>query len=97
MEKKHLDEKKSKEKKIKELENAVKSKVIDEKMVNTKKPVFKCKDCNFETCSKRGLNVHMKRKHTNLKDEKYPSECDFCDQTLESEKEMKMHLKTIIH
>ena len=37
----------------------------------------------------------MKRKHTNLEDENYPSECDFCDQTLESETELKMHLKTV--
>ena len=67
LEKKYLDEKKSKDRKIKELENAVETKVNDEKIVITKKQFFKCKDCNFETCSKRGLNVHMKRKHTVLK------------------------------
>ena len=93
LEKKYVDEKKNKDKKIKELENAVRIKVNDEKVTETKKPVFKCSDCKFETCSKRGLNVHIRRKHTNLKDEQYPCECEFCDDTLDNESEMKMHLK----
>ena len=89
-----MDEKKSKDKKIKELEKAVKIRINDEKVVEIKKPVLKCKDCNFETTSKRGLNVHIRRRHSNFKEQEYPSECDFCDSILDSEKELKMHLKT---
>ena len=92
LEKKYLDNKKNSERKMKELENTLKNKINDEKVDD--KPVFKCKDCNFDTCSKRGLLIHIKRMHTNLKDEKYPCECDFCENTLENEKELKMHLKT---
>ena len=29
-----------------------------------------------------------------MRDETYPSECDFCEEKLDSEREMKMHLKT---
>ena len=90
LEKKHADEKKSKDIKIKDLENALKSKTNDEK----EEEVFKCTECKFETVSKKGLSIHIKRKHTNLKDQNYPSECDFCERTLDSEREMKMHLKT---
>ena len=89
-EKKSSNEKKSKDKKIKELENLIKSK--NEKEV---KAHFKCEYCDFETPSERGLNVHIKRKHTNMKADKYPVECDFCDFNAKSESDMKFHLKNV--
>ena len=54
---------------------------------------MKCQFCDSETASERGLSVHMKRKHTNLKADSYPVECDFCDLKLNTESELKMHLK----
>ena len=90
LEKKYSNEKKSKDKKIKDLENLIKMK--NEKAL---KDIFKCEYCDFETPSERGLNVHIKRKHTNLKADKYPVECDFCEFNAKSESEMKFHLKNV--
>ena len=78
-EKKFSNEKKSKDRKVKELETLIKTK--NEKAL---KNIFKCENCDFETTSERGLNVHIKRKHTNLKADKYPAECDFCDNSANS-------------
>ena len=89
IEKKFKEEQIRTDKRIRDLENANKSK-NNEKNEDTS---FKCKDCEFYTTSKRGLRVHIKKKHTNLKSDVFPIECDFCDDKLESEKEMKAHLK----
>ena len=78
---------------MKDLENLIKNKSVDDKTRKTKKESLKCQLCDFETTSQRGLNVHKKRKHTNLQEDKYPAECDFCELQLNSESEMKMHLK----
>ena len=59
-ENKFSNEKKSKDRKIKDLENSIKMK--NEKLKNS----FKCNFCDFETPSERGLNVHINRKHTNF-------------------------------
>ena len=90
LEKKFANEKKCKDRKIKDLENIIKSK--NEKVM---KENFKCEYCDFQTPSERGLNVHIKRKHTNLNAEKYPVECDFCDFSAKSESEMRFHLKNV--
>ena len=90
LEKKFANEKKCKDRKIKDLENIIKSK--NEKVM---KENFKCEYCDFQTPSERGLNVHIKRKHTNLNTEKYPVECDFCDFSAKSESEMRFHLKNV--
>ena len=90
LEKKFSNEKKYKDKKIKDLENLLKAK--NEKTI---KDNFKCEYCDFQTPSERGLNVHMKRKHTNMKADEFPVECDFCDFNAKSENEMRFHLKNI--
>ena len=73
-EKKILNDKKSKERKIKDLENFLKGKTE-----NAMKDQFKCEYCDFQTPSERGLNVHIKRKHTDMRADKHPKECDFCE------------------
>ena len=93
IENKFKEEKKFKEKKMKDLENRIKCESRNNKNTDSNKEIFKCSDCDFETSSKRGLNVHIKRKHTNLKDAVYPKECDFCDAKLKNESEMRMHRK----
>ena len=93
LENKFKEEKKTKQKKIKDLENLIKNKSVDDKTRKTKKESLKCQFCDFETTSERGLSVHMKRKHTNLKEFIYPVECDFCDLKLNTESELKMHIK----
>ena len=93
LEKKFTSEKKTKDKKIKQLENAVKNKKSDDEKKVTQNLTQNCKYCDFETTSGRGLKVHMRRKHTNVTDADYPAECEFCDLELKSESDMKMHLK----
>ena len=88
LEKKFANEKKAKDKKIKDLE-----KVLINKTPKLDKENFKCEHCDYETSSERGLNIHIKRKHTNLDTNNYPVDCDFCDFKLNSESEMKFHLK----
>ena len=89
-ERKFSNDKKSKDRKIKELENLIKIK--NEKVL---KDIFKCDHCDFETPSERGLNVHIKRIHTNMKSVKYPVEYDFCELSVKSESEMRFHLKNV--
>ena len=89
-EKKLLNEKKTHDRKMKDLENLIKS-----KKEKVKKENFKCEYCDFETSSERGLNVHIKRKHTDMKADKYPVECDFCEFNARSESEMRFHLKNV--
>ena len=55
--------------------------------------ILKCEDGQFQTIWKRGLRAHIKQKHTNLKTQVSPIDCEFCDDIFESEKEMKVHLK----
>ena len=88
LEKKFVNEKKAKERKLIDLENSIKSK--SEKQT---KDNFKCEHCDYETSSERVLNIHVKRKHTNLNTNNYPVECDFCDLKVNSESEMIFHLK----
>ena len=83
-----MNEKKAKERKIKDLENIVKSKGEKQNKEN-----FRCEKCDYETPSERSFNIHVKRKNINLKTDNYPVECDFCDIKVNSESEMKFHLK----
>ena len=57
IEKKFKEEQIRTDKRIRDLENANKSK-NNEKNEDTS---FKCKDCEFDTISKRGLRVHIKK------------------------------------
>ena len=56
------------------------------------KELFKCTKCNFESQSKKGLNTHITRKHTDTAILKFPKKCDLCDKDLDSEKELRKHL-----
>ena len=40
---------------------------------------FKCSKYDFETFSKKGLKIHIKRKDTNYETLKYPRKCDLCE------------------
>ena len=51
----------------------------------------KCSKCNFESVSERGLNVHMKRKHTELSLEKDPYSCDICNYKAVDKKDLRTH------
>ena len=54
---------------------------------------FKCETCNFTTTSKAGLQIHMKRKHTQIDKEKFPKSCELCDKVLKDTSELKIHLQ----
>ena len=48
-----------------------------EKIVESKsEEKFNCTLCDFETYSKHGLKVHIKRKHSILEKDKFPAKCD---------------------
>ena len=64
------------------MENVNKIKYIWKNEYNT----LKCEDGQFQKIWKRGLRAHIKQKHTNLKTQVFPIDCDFCDDKFESEK-----------
>ena len=57
------------------------------------KEIFECDECKFTTESKRGLKVHVKRKHIQNKEEDFPLTCDFCEHRVFDCKGMERHLK----
>ena len=61
---------------------------ITEKFTHEKENIFKCENCEFETNSKRGLQIHRKRKH----EKKF--KCKLCDEVFESETECRIHKKS---
>ena len=84
------------EKMIKEKDGMIKtleSKL--EKLVESKsEEKFNCTLCDFETYSKHGLKVHIKRKHSILDKDKFPAKCDLCEEEVLSKKEMRKHMVT---
>ena len=50
--------------------------------------IFKCNFCNFESNSKKDVQIHIKKKHG----KKF--ECDQCEKVFESETEKNLHRKT---
>ena len=55
---------------------------------------FKCSKCAFESKSKKGLNIHIKRKHSKCKKEKFPQTCDLCKKEINNSKELKKKMKS---
>ena len=88
--KKHIEEKKQRDKKIKDLENMLKNHPKKQKVTEK----LKCSECEYETTTKRTLNAHIAKKHTNLSKFKYPANCELCDEELKDEKEVKLHMKS---
>ena len=66
----------------------------DCKIQQKSKDILKCSKCDFETKSKKGLNTHVTRKHTDTTTMKFPKKCDLCDKDLKSANELRNHLKT---
>ena len=55
---------------------------------------YKCDKCDFDTTSKKGLNIHKKRKHTNFRIEEFPKSCEICEKSIKSVIEMQKHIRT---
>ena len=55
---------------------------------------FKCSKCDYETKTKKGLNIHTRRKHTNFETVKYPKFCDLCEKELTNGEEMRKHIRS---
>ena len=90
LENKFKEEKKGKDRKIKELESLLKN----NQNKKTKMPEnFKCSECDYETTTMKGMKTHKTRKHTKTSKLKYPINCDLCDEKLDDEKEMRLHMK----
>ena len=60
---------------------------ITEKDTHEKETLFKCELCEFKTNSKRGIQIHRKRKHEKN------FECDQCGEVFHSEGERRVHRK----
>ena len=88
LEKKQQNDKQSKDKKIKDLENLIKKKPKKEESQD-----FKCSECEFVAKTKSGLKTHKVRIHTKTNSLQYPVECELCEAKLENERNMKEHLK----
>ena len=67
--------------------------VEEEKKANSEKS-FKCSNCSFETNSKQGLKIHMKRKHTSVENNTFPSTCHLCEKQCNDKIELKKHMLT---
>ena len=52
---------------------------VVKKTASKSKEKFNCNVCDFETNSKQGLRVHIKRKHTSYTEEDLPTNCEICD------------------
>ena len=78
-----------KDKKIKDLENLIKKKSIQEPIPED----FRCSECDFVAKTKSGLKTHKARIHTKTNVLQYPAECELCEAKLENEQIMKEHLK----
>ena len=66
-----------------------------EKQLSDKK--FKCDQCNYEAKTENALKNHTSKKHqqiTDVDDNIYPKECALCDIVLNSNKDMKKHMRT---
>ena len=87
--KKHLEERKQEEKKIKELENMLKTHPKKQKITEK----LKSSECDYESTTKRGLTAHITKKHTNLRKLKYSTNCELCDEDLNNEQVVKFHKK----
>ena len=73
--------------KIEELVNEVK------KISETTKPIkFKCKNCDFETISEKGLKMHTSKKHTKAKDQGKKYHCDHCKIMVSSKETLEVHI-----
>ena len=55
---------------------------------------FKCSKCDYETKTKKGLNIHTRRKHTNFETAEYPKSCDLCEKEVTNAKEMRKHIRS---
>ena len=51
----------------------------------------KCSKCDFESASERGLKVHIRRKHTEIRLEKDPHSCDLCNYKAVYKKDLRTH------
>ena len=64
--------------------------VVKEKEIEPE--LFKCSKCKFESHSKKGLNIHIKRKHTSYEMD-YPKSCDLCEKEMSNAKQMRKHMQ----
>ena len=89
LEKKQKSEKQARDKKLKDIDMAMKNKTKQDKIVED----FKCSECEFVSKTRSGLRTHKVRIHSKTKNLQYPVECELCEAKVDNEREMKDHMK----
>ena len=97
MEKAHQKHKKQYEKKIKDIENVCKQKLIKERIPENNFPEerrIQCNKCDYTTTSRQGLKIHSSKVHSKIDFVEFPAVCDVCEKVLENENILKQHKKS---
>ena len=77
------------EKKIEQLGQQVT--VISESSLNAKN-IFKCRNCDFETNSEKGLKQHTSKKHTKSEDKGKTLFCEHCKHAFKNSETLAVHI-----
>ena len=92
-------QKKHFEKKLKDIENTLKQKLVKEKTPASIFPesIFpekiKCNKCDYTTTSRQGLKIHTTKSHSKVDFVAFPTACDVCEKVLENESKLREHKK----
>ena len=80
---------KEQEEKIEKLAQQVK--VISESSISAKN-IFKCRNCDFETNSEKGLKQHTSKKHTKSEDKGKKLFCEHCKHVFNNSETLAVHI-----
>ena len=84
-----VEENKEQEKKIEKLGQQVK--VMSDSSLSAKS-VFKCRNCDFETNSEKGLKQHTSKKHTKSEDKGRTVFCEYCKHAFNNNETLAVHI-----
>ena len=90
-------QKQQQDKKIKDVENALKQKANNSKDSDNKiceENSFKCGKCDYISTTRQGLKIHSTKIHSKIDFEKFPAVCNVCEKVFENETILKKHKKT---
>ena len=74
------------------IENLIKEVKILSEASNRPTILFKCRNCNFETTSEKGLKQHNSKKHTKTENMGRRFECEHCKYGFNSKETLAVHI-----